>query len=101
MAMPRKSMVQFLMEKNYLRPEQLQEAEKVSKQTGQDLGKVLVSLNLVGEREVSQARAQEAGYGFADLDRVQIDSSAINVVPERLVKLYSTIPIKKDGTVLY
>jgi type IV pilus assembly protein PilB len=101
MAVQRMSMVQFLLQKGFLKQEQLEEAQKVSKQTGQDLGRVLISLNIVGEREVTQAKAHEMGYGFADLDRVQIDSSAINVVPERLVKLHSTIPIKKDGTTLW
>src|SRR5687768_18142631 len=56
------------------------------------------SLNMVGEREVLQAKAQEMGYGFVDLDRIQIDSSAINVVPERLVKQHTALPVKKDGT---
>jgi type IV pilus assembly protein PilB len=101
MAVPRMSMVQFLLQKGFLKQEQLDEAQKVSKQTGQDLGRVLISLNIVGEREVTQAKAHEMGYGFADLDRVQVDSGAINVVPERLVKLHSTIPIKKEGTTLW
>jgi type IV pilus assembly protein PilB len=101
MAAPRMSMIQFLTQKGYLKQEQLEEAQKVSKQTGQDLSRVLISLNIVGEREVMQGKASESGYGFADLDRVQIDSGAINVVPERLVKLHSTIPIKKDGTTLW
>src|SRR5579872_2858352 len=100
MALPRVSMVQFLMQKGFLKQAQLEEAQKVAKQTNQnDLGKVFVSLNMVGEREVIKARAQEMGYAFADLDRVQIDSSAVNVVPERLVKLHNTIPVKKEGQV--
>ncbi|MGV3618784.1 MAG: GspE/PulE family protein [Fimbriimonas sp.] len=99
--MPRKPMVQFLLEKGYLKPEQHSEAQKVQQQTGQSLDRVLVSLNMVGEREVLQAKAQEMGYGFVDLDRIQIDSSAINVVPERLVKQHSALPVKKDGTNLY
>jgi type IV pilus assembly protein PilB len=102
MALPRIPMVQFLVQKGYLKPEQLDEAQKVAQQTGQaDISKVLVSLNMVGEREVLQAKAQEMGYAFADLDRVQIESSAINVVPERLVKAHSAIPVKKDGTNLW
>jgi type IV pilus assembly protein PilB len=102
MALPRVSMVQFLLQKGYLTKEQLDEAEKVAKQTNQkDIGKVLVSLGHVGEREVQQARAQEMGYAFADLDRVSIDSSCINVVPERIVKNHSVVPVKKDGTTLW
>jgi len=101
MALPRVSMMQFLMQKGFLKQEQFDEAQKVSKQTGQPLDRVLISLNMVGEREVLMAKAQESGLQFADLDRVQIDSSAINVVPERLVKLHNVIPVKKDGTSLW
>ncbi|RYG47999.1 hypothetical protein EON79_05750, partial [bacterium] len=70
MAMPRVPMVQYLLQKGYLKPEQLEEAKKVQQQTGQsDMGKVLVTLNYVGEREVLMGKAQEAGLGFVDLDR--------------------------------
>ncbi|MBC8063365.1 MAG: hypothetical protein H7Y17_00920, partial [Chlorobia bacterium] len=87
MALPRVSMVQFLQQKGYLKPEQLEEAVKVQQQTKEpDLGRVLISLGIVGEREVLQAKAQEMGIGFVDLDRVNIESSAINVVPERIAK---------------
>jgi len=102
MAMPRLSMVQFLLQKGYIKPDQVDQATKVAQQTGEsDLGKVLVGLGFVGEREVIQARAQEQGIAFADLDRVQIDSSALNIVPERIVKSHSAIPVKKDGQTLY
>lgn len=94
-------MVQFLLQKGWLKPEQLEEAQKVVKQTGQPVDRVLISLNMVGEREVLQAKAQERGLPFADLDKVTIESSALNVVPERIVKAHSAIPIRKDGTNLY
>src|SRR5579862_400141 len=102
MALPRVSMVQFLVQKGYLKPEQLEEANKVKDQSpGTDLGKVLVQLGMVGEREVLQAKAQEMGYAFVDLDRVQIDSSAINVVREQIVKSNNVIPVKKQDNTLY
>lgn len=101
MALPRKPMVQFLLEKGYLKPEQVVEAQKVQKQTNQPFDRVLKELNMVGERELLQAKAQEMGYGFVDLDRITIDSSAINVVPERVAKQHNAIPVKKDGTTLY
>ncbi len=102
MALPRVSMVQFLLQKGFLKAEQLEEAQKVAKQTNQqDISKVLLSMKLVGEREILQAKAQEAGMAFADLDRVQIDSSAINVVPDRIVKQHNAIPVKKDGQTLW
>jgi len=102
MALPRIPMTQFLLQKGYLKPEQLEEATKVAQQTSQsDIGKVLVSLNMVGEREVLMGKAQEMGIGFVDLDRMTVDSSAINVVNEKLVKNHNAVPVKKDGMTLY
>jgi type IV pilus assembly protein PilB len=102
MALPRVSMVQFLVQKGYLKQEQLDEANKVKEQTKEtDIGKVLVQLGMVGEREVLQAKAQEMGYAFVDLDRVNIESSAINVVREQIVKANNVIPVKKQDNTLY
>jgi type IV pilus assembly protein PilB len=102
MALPRIPMEQYLLQKGFIKQEQLDEAKKVAQQTSQPLDRVLTSLNFVGEREVLQAKAQEMGYGFVDLDRLpSIDSSAINVVPERIVKAHNAIPVKKDGMTLF
>ena len=95
-------MVDWLKQKGYLKPEQEDEAKKVQQQSGTtDLGKVLVQLGMVGEREVAQARAQEMGYNFVDLDRYQVESSALNVVREQIAKNHTILPVKKDGMNLY
>ena len=101
MAMPRVSMIEFLIQKGFLNKDQADEATKVSQQTNSSLEKAIVQLGFCGEREVLQAKAQEAGLGFADLDRMTIDSSALNVVPERIVKNHSSIPVRKDGQTLW
>jgi type IV pilus assembly protein PilB len=88
--------------KRFLSPEQLDEAMRLQQQTKEpDLGRIFTSLGMVGEREVLQAKAQEMGIGFVDLDRVQIESSAINVVPERIARAHSVFPVKKDGQTLW
>lgn len=102
MALPRMPMVEWLKQKGFLKPEQESEALKVQQQSGTtDLGKVLVQLGMVGEREIAQAKAQEMGYNFVDLDRYQIESSALNVVREQIAKNHQVIPVKKDGMNLY
>lgn len=95
-------MTDFLIQKGFLKPEDLEEAQKVAQQTGNsDIGQVLVNLGKVGEREVAQASAAEKGMPFADLDRTQVESSAINVVPERIAKLHQAVPLKREGTTLW
>ncbi len=102
MALQRVSMVQYLLDKGYLKKSQLEEAHKVQEQTkNPDLGRVLVELGMIGEREMLQAKAQEMNIGFADLDRVQIDPGALNILPERIAKNHNVIPVKKQDMTLY
>lgn len=101
MALQRVPMTEYLMQKGYLKQEQLEEASKVQAQTGKDISIILRDLGMVGEREIVEARAQEQGHLFVDLDRFSIESSAVNIVPERLVKLHNAIPVKKDGMTLW
>lgn len=102
MALQRIPFAKFLLEKGFLKQDQLDQALKVQEQTkNPNLGKVLMDLGFVGEREVLAAQAQEAGYPFVDLDNVPHDKSATNVVPDRIVKLHNVFPVKKEGSILY
>jgi hypothetical protein len=58
MAMPRVSMIEFLIQKGFLTKDQADEATKVSQQTNSSLEKAIVQLGFCGEREVLQAKAQ-------------------------------------------
>ncbi|MCU0315197.1 MAG: Flp pilus assembly complex ATPase component TadA [Fimbriimonadaceae bacterium] len=102
MALPRITMAQFLIQRQLINNEQLEEAQKVQRQTNEpDLGRVLVNLGFVTEKDMLQGKAAEQGMPFADVDNIQVESSAINVVPERLVKLHTVLPVRKDGMTLW
>ena len=102
MATPRKPIAQYLLEKGYVTQAHIDEATKVMEQSkSKDLGKALVELGHLGEREMLEGKAQEEGLAFVDLDRYTIDASAINMVPERIVKNHSVIPVRKEGNVLF
>lgn len=93
--------MEYLKQKGLITHEQEAQAVSVQQQTGaKDIGKVLMELKLVA-KDLLQAKAQESGTPFVDLDRVQIESSAINVVPERIAKNHTCIPVKKDGTTIW
>lgn len=102
MAAPRVPFMEYLKQKGLITHEQEAQAVSVQQQTGaKDIGKVLMELKFVSEKDLLQAKAQESGTPFVDLDRVQIESSAINVVPERIAKNHTCIPVKKDGTTIW
>jgi type IV pilus assembly protein PilB len=101
MAMTRKSMGEYLIEKGLLTPEQLHDALRVQQSTGKDLAQILVDQAVVSERDAYEAKAYEMGLPFVDLDRTPPDPSAVNVVREHIAKRYNVMPVKKEGNVLY
>jgi len=102
MAQTRIPFAKYLLDNGYLKQDQLDQALQIQQQTkNPNLGRVLVDLKFVGEREVLMAQAQEAGYQFFDLDNTPVDRSALNIVPERIIKLHTVFPVKKDGMTLY
>jgi len=101
MAMTRKSMGEYLIEKGLITREQLEDALRVQQATGKDLAQILVDQAVVSERDAYEAKAYEMGMPFVDLDRTTPDPSAVNVVKEHIAKRYNVMPVKKEGNILY
>lgn len=94
--------MRFLHQKGYLSPSQIEDAIRIQRETKEpDLGRILVSLGLVGEREVLLAKAMEMGIGFVDLDRVNVDATATDLLSRELVTHHCVIPVKKDGCTVW
>jgi hypothetical protein len=101
MAMTRRTAGEYLLEKGLITQEQLEDARRVQQSTGKELIQIFLDQTLVSERDAYEAKAFELGMPFVDLDRVQPEPSAINVVKEHIAKRYNVIPVKKDGNILY
>ncbi|MFN4033165.1 MAG: GspE/PulE family protein [Fimbriimonadales bacterium] len=101
MAMTRRTAGEYLLEKGLITQEQLEDARKVQESTGKELVQILIDQAIVSERDAYEAKAFELGMPFVDLDRVQPEPSALNVVKEHIAKRYNVIPVKKDGNILY
>src|SRR5947209_8366178 len=100
MVMAKKTLGDYMIEKGYASPAQIEEAKKAQQSTKADLAKILIDLGL-NPRDVYESRAQEMQVPFVDLTVYKPDPSAINVVPEHVAKRHNILPIKKDGTTLY
>ncbi len=97
MAIVRKSMGDYLVEKGYITAEQLKQVLELQKQSGTPLEKLLVEQGIASERDVTEAKAQELGLPFVDLNKFAPETSAVNVVPEQIAKRHNVIPVRKDS----
>jgi type IV pilus assembly protein PilB len=98
--MARKSLGDYMLEKGYASPAQVEEARKAQQNTRGDIAKILIDMGL-NARDVYEAKAQELGVPFVDLTVYKIDPSTINVVPEHIAKKNNVIPVRKDNNVLF
>ncbi|MBM3492899.1 MAG: type II secretion system protein GspE [Armatimonadetes bacterium] len=96
MAIARKSMGDYLVEKGLITPEQLQQARDAQKQSRTDIGKILIEQGIASDRDVTEARAQELNIPFVDLNKFAPEPSAVNIVPEHVARRHNVIPVKKD-----
>ncbi len=95
---PRRLIGQILLEKKAVTQEQLDEALKVQKNAaGQRLGRVLVDLGFIEQREVDRAYAEQLGFPYLDLDKTSLDEEVAKALPQSIARRYKAIPIRRDG----
>ena len=97
MATAKKDIGELLIEAQVITPEQLKEGKEVQKSAPGDLGQIMIDLGFAGAKQVMQARARMLNVQFVDLTTQKIDASAINIVPEQIVRRHTVIPVTKSN----
>ncbi len=100
MVMARKNMGDYMLEKGYASPEQLEEARKIQQATHGELAKALLDVG-INPRDVYESKAQEMGVPFVDLTVYKPAQDAISAVPEHVVKRLNVLPLKKENNILF
>ncbi len=91
---------EILLEKNLLTREQLDEALAQCRNSGEFLGKILVDLDVITEKDLLQALSEQFKIPYCFLKDVQIDAGLIDNVPARFVLHYKFMPIRLEGNKL-
>jgi len=100
MAIARKTMGDYMVEKGYLSPQELENAKKTQQNTKGELAKILTDMG-INPTHVYEAKAAESAKSFVDLSVWKPEATAVNVVPVNIAKRYTALPIKKEGNILY
>ena len=78
--------------------DQLTEAEQISKDTGTDIGSVLVKLEYASPHEVTKALAEFHKIAYVDLREIRIADEVIELVPESVARENDVLPYgEQDG----
>ena len=96
----KKELGQILIQQGLLTPAQLSQAQTQQKSSGRALGQVLVDLGLVGEEDVTKARAVQADMAYLRIQDLTVDKNALALVDPAVARKHLLLPIGRtpEGT---
>ena len=98
MARQRRKLGEILQRWGMLNEQQLGEALKVAKGTGQRIGEVLVELGYASDTDVAKALAAQYDMEYIDLDRPDaINKEALSLLPADMIRKYTVLPLGKEN----
>ena len=96
----RKPLGQSLVEQGHLSPEGLARALEEQRRTGAALREVLLRLDLVPEAAILDYYEEQLGIPRMDLGTYVLEPEIVRLVPDRVARQYTVIPLFKIGDTL-
>jgi type IV pilus assembly protein PilB len=84
----------MLLESGALSPEQVELALAEKETNGRRLGEIVVDRGWISARHLAQALAEQAGLPFVELARLDVDSTAAGLLPEKFARRYQALPAR-------
>ena len=86
-----------LLEKGVLSEDQLRIAVLEQETSGENIGRVLVSLGFVTEATIRDVLSESQGAETVDLRQINVDPEALNLIPMEIAKRYNVLPFAFRG----
>ena len=88
---------QILVDNTSLTEEQLDDALRVAKETGEFIGQVLVNMGMIAERDAVICRGLQWNVPFVDLTDIEIHPEAARLIPEDVMRQHTCVAIAKQN----
>ena len=86
----------ILYKKKLLNDEQLEKIIKIQKNSGDDLQKIIIDLDILKKDEMMFALADEIGVNYINISDIHIDPTIVVLIPEEMARRHQLIAIDKD-----
>jgi type IV pilus assembly protein PilB len=96
----KENIIEILLKSQHITKEQLERALGLQKQKNVPLRKILVDEGIITEEALLSLFSEQLYMPTLHLSKFKFDAEIVNLVPERMAKLYNTIPLSKIGNTL-
>ncbi len=96
----KENIIEILLKSKHITKEQLDRALSLQKEKNIPLRRVLIDDGIITEDALLSLFSEQLYLPTLRLNKFRFDTEIINLVPERMAKLYNTIPLSKIGSTL-
>lgn len=96
----RDRITKILIEEKLITEEGIKKAVEQQKKKGGKLSDILVSMRLISKKDLTVILCEEFGAPVINLSRYKISPEVILLIPKKMAKQYSIMPISKIGNIL-
>ena len=90
----------FLLDFGLLSKEDIELALKEAKESNKKLDEVIVKKGLISEEEIDKLKAYILNIPFVNLEKEEIDSEILKIIPEQVARQYNAVAFDKRGNQL-
>lgn len=96
----RKKMGEVLVDEGLLKEDQVVEALRRQRATGESFGEILVAMGFVSEVDIARTLVKQSGLPYIDASRYRINKDGVQAVPAELMWLNQFVVLDKIGKTL-
>ncbi|HTZ10753.1 MAG TPA: GspE/PulE family protein [Candidatus Margulisiibacteriota bacterium] len=96
----RENIIEILIKGKHLSKEQLEKALEIQKEKGIPLRRVLIQQGFISEDTLLSLLSEQLYMPSIHLTKYKFDSDIVSLIPERIARLYSLIPLSRMGNTL-
>jgi type IV pilus assembly protein PilB len=93
-------LVQVLITGELITEEQLEEAKKVQKQTGGQIGRILIEHGFVSSEDLMMSLSEHLGIPPVNLGKMRVPEEVVGLISKQLAMFYQVVPVSKVGNTL-
>src|SRR5439155_18480259 len=97
MAKQQKKIGEILAEWQLVNPKDVARALEHAKKGGMRIGEAMVEMNMCTEGNVYKALAAQQNMDYVELDRTQVTSENMQLIPDDLMRKYIILPLGLEG----
>src|SRR3954470_10933126 len=96
----RKKMGEVLIDEGLVKDDQVQEALRRQRATGESFGEILVSMGFVTETDIARTLVKQSGLPYLDASHYRINKDGVQAVPADLMWQNQFVVLDKIGRTL-